>query len=144
MFAVSEAVPRLSRRSHLGARFVAGEGLAVMLSWHGLSWGRFHFVGGAGGVCEQESCVGGVQAVAQPVAGLRQRQVLEAVRNPALGGDVTSVKCNGRGLPLGLTVDDVTGLVLSGEEARRTQTGGSDCQASRCGTLGHRWIQDRG
>ena len=44
--------------------------------------------------------------------------MLEAVRTPALGGDVTSVKCNGRGLPLGLTVDDVTGLELSGEEAQ--------------------------
>ena len=44
--------------------------------------------------------------------------MLEAVRTPALGGDVTSVKCSGRGLPLGLTVDDVTGLELSGEEAQ--------------------------
>ena len=60
MFAVSEAVPRLSRRSHLGARFVAGErvGRDVVLARLELG-GRFHFVGGAGGVCEQESCVGG-------------------------------------------------------------------------------------
>jgi hypothetical protein len=52
--------------------------------------------------------------------------VFEEVRTPALGGDVTSVKCNGHWLPLGLTVDDLTGLVLtvdelSGEDAQTLQ-----------------------
>ena len=30
-----------------------------------------------------------------------------------MGGDITSVRCNGAWLPLGLTVDDTNGLVLT-------------------------------
>jgi hypothetical protein len=33
-----------------------------------------------------------------------------------LGGDITSVKCNGQWLPLGITVDDTTGMVLTVDE----------------------------
>ena len=52
--------------------------------------------------------------------------MLENIRTPAIGGDLTSVKCNGHWLPLGLTVDDITGLVLtvdelSGEDAPTLQ-----------------------
>jgi hypothetical protein len=48
--------------------------------------------------------------------------VFENLRTPALGGDVTSVKVKGQWFPLGLTVDDISGLALtvdglSGEDA---------------------------
>ena len=67
-----------------------------------------------------------MQAAAQRVPGLKRHKVFEEVRTSALGGDVTSVKCNGHWLPLGLTVDDLTGLVLtvdelSGEDAQTLQ-----------------------
>jgi len=100
------------------------KGLAVMLYLLGLSYGAASILLEALGVYLSKSRVyDAVQAAAQQVPGLRQRKVFEAVRTPALGGDVTSVKCNGRWLPLGLTVDDVTGLVLtvdglSGEDAQ--------------------------
>jgi len=35
------------------------------------------------------------------------------VRNPALGGDLTSVKCKGEWIPLGITVDPISGLALT-------------------------------
>ena len=44
---------------------------------------------------------------------MRRRQVFGGARTPALKADVTSVKCGGRWLQLGLSVDAVTGLVLS-------------------------------
>jgi len=49
--------------------------------------------------------------------------VFQGVRTPALGCDLTRVKCNGRWRPLGVTVDDTTGWVLtidelSGEDAQ--------------------------
>jgi hypothetical protein len=57
-----------------------------------------------------------VQATAERVPGLKQERVFEGIRTPALGGDLTSVRCNGRWLCLGLTVDDTTGLVLTVDE----------------------------
>jgi hypothetical protein len=54
-----------------------------------------------------------VQSAAEKVPGLKRNEVLAGVRTPALGGDLTSVKCNGEWLPLGLAVDDMTGLVLT-------------------------------
>jgi hypothetical protein len=57
-----------------------------------------------------------VQAAAEKVPGLKRNQVFAGLRTPALGGDLTCVKCNGQWLPLGLAVDDTTGLVLSVDE----------------------------
>jgi hypothetical protein len=54
-----------------------------------------------------------VQAAAEKVPGLKGNEVFAGHRTPALGGDLTSVKCNGEWLPLGLAVDDTTGLVLT-------------------------------
>lgn len=69
-----------------------------------------------------------VQATAKKVPGLKRRQMFGGVLTPALGADVTSVKCRGKWLPLGLTVDSLTGLVLSvdrlpNEEAQTPETG---------------------
>ena len=67
-----------------------------------------------------------VQTAAERVPGLKRQSVFEHIRTPAIGGDLTSVKCNGRWLPLGLVVDDIQGLVLtvdelSGEDAETLQ-----------------------
>jgi hypothetical protein len=44
---------------------------------------------------------------------MKRREVFGGIRTSALGGDLTSVRCNGEWLPLGLAVDDTTGLVLT-------------------------------
>ena len=54
-----------------------------------------------------------VQEVASRVPGLRQDQVFAGVKTPALGGDLTSVKCKGEWLPPGITVDPISGLALT-------------------------------
>ena len=92
-------------------------GLAVMLYLLGLSYGAVALALEALGVYLCKSRVYEVvQAAAQRVPGLKREAVFEGVRTPALGGDVTSVRCNGRWLPLGLTVDDTSGLVLTVDE----------------------------
>jgi len=103
------------------------KGLAVMLYLLGLSYGAASILLEALGVYLCKSRIyDAVQAAAQRVPGLKRHNVFEGVRTPALGGDVTSVKCHGHWLPLGLTVDDLTGLVLtvdelSGEDAQTLQ-----------------------
>jgi len=100
------------------------KGLAVMFYLLGLSYGAVSLVLEALGVYLCKSRVYDVvQVAAQRVPGLKQRQVFEGVKTSALGCDITSVKCNGRWLPLGVSVDDTTGLVLtidelSGEDAQ--------------------------
>jgi len=54
-----------------------------------------------------------VQEVAKRVPGLTRDQVFAGVKTPALGGDLTSVKCQGEWLPLGITVDPISGLALT-------------------------------
>ena len=103
-------------------------GLGVMLYLLGLSYGAVSLVLEALGVYLCKSRVYDVvQAVAERVPGLKREAVFEGVQTPALGGDITSVKCNGCWLPLGLTVDDTRGLVLtidelSGEDAESLQS----------------------
>ena len=90
------------------------KGLAVLLYLLGLSYGAVSLTLEALGCYMCKSRVyDAVQAAAERVPGLRREAVFGDVRTPALGGDVTSVRCNGRWLPLGLAVDDVTGTVLT-------------------------------
>jgi hypothetical protein len=56
------------------------------------------------------------QAAAEKVPGLKRQAAFAGFRTPALGSDVTSVKCHGEWLHLGLAVDDTTGLVLTIDE----------------------------
>jgi hypothetical protein len=103
------------------------KGLAVMLYLLGLSYGAVSLALEALGVYLCKSRVyDTVQAAAQRVPGLRRTQVFAELQTPALGADVTSVKCGGKRLPLGLSVDATTGLVLTvdelpGEDAARLQ-----------------------
>ncbi len=61
-----------------------------------------------------------VQETAQLVPGLKRDQVFAGVRTPALGSDLTSVKCKGEWLPLGITVDPISELALT-IDARASQ-----------------------
>jgi transposase-like protein len=93
------------------------KGLGVMLYLLGLSYGAVSLALEALGVYLCKSRVyDAVQEVAERVPELKRGQVFQGVRTPAMGADVTSVKCQGEWLPLGLTVDDVTGLVLTVDE----------------------------
>lgn len=93
------------------------KGLAVMLYLLGLSYGAVALATEALGVYVCKSRVyDAVQEAAKRVPGLKRQAVFAGVQTPALGGDVTSVKCNGEWLPLGLTVDDTTGMVLTVDE----------------------------
>lgn len=54
-----------------------------------------------------------VQEAAKRVPGLKREQVFEGIKTSAVGSDLTSVKCKGKWLPLGITVDAISGLALS-------------------------------
>jgi len=100
------------------------KGLAVLLYLLGLSYGAVSLALDALGVYLCKSGVyDAVQGVAERVPGLRRTEVFADLQTPALGGDLTSVKVNGQWLSLGLTVDDLSGLVLTvdglaGEDAQ--------------------------
>jgi transposase-like protein len=90
------------------------KGLAVMLYLLGLSYGAVALALEALGVylCKSQDYEA-VQAAARQVPGMKRRQVFAGVQTPALGADLTSVKCRGKWLQLGLSVDPLSGLVLS-------------------------------
>jgi hypothetical protein len=90
------------------------KGLAVMLYLLGLSYGATPLALEALGVYLCKSRVyDAVQETAKLVPSLKRDQVFAGLRNPALGGDVTSVKCKGGWLPLGISVDPISGLALT-------------------------------
>ena len=93
------------------------KGLSVMLYLLGLSYGATSLALEALGVYMSKSSVyEAVQAAAEKVPGMKRREVFAGLRTPAMGGDMTSVKCSGEWLSLGLAVDDTTGLVLTVDE----------------------------
>jgi transposase-like protein len=90
------------------------KGLAVLLYLLGLSYGATALALEALGayVCKSQ-VYEAVQSAAKRVPGMKRRQVFAGVHTPALGADLTSVKCRGEWLQLGLSVDPHSGLVLS-------------------------------
>ena len=93
------------------------KGLAVMLYLLGLSYGAVSLALESLGVPLSKTHVyETVQAVAARVPGLKREQVFEGVKTKALGGDLTSVKCAGQWLHLGLMVDSLSGLALTIDE----------------------------
>src|SRR5512142_1838286 len=93
------------------------KGLAVMLYLLGLSYGAVSLALESLGVPLSKTQVyETVQAVAARVPGLKREQVFQGVKTKALGGDLTSVKCAGQWLHLGLTVDSISGLALTIDE----------------------------
>ena len=90
------------------------KGLGVLLYVLGLSYGAVSLTLEAlGAYMSKTSVYDAVQAAAKRVPGLKRSQVFEGVRTPAMGSDVTSVKCKGEWVQIGLTVDDISGLVLT-------------------------------
>ena len=87
------------------------KGFAVMLYLLGLSYGATSLALEALGVYLCKSRIyDAVQEASKRVPGLKRDQVFAGVKTPALGGDLTSVKCKGEWLPLGITVDAISGL----------------------------------
>jgi hypothetical protein len=90
------------------------KGLAVMLYLLGLRYGATSLaLEGLGVYLCKSRIYDAVQETAQRVPGLKRDQVFAGVQPPALGGDLTSVNCKGEWLPLGITVDPITGLALT-------------------------------
>lgn len=100
------------------------KGMAVMLYLLGLSYGATVLMLEALGVYVSKSSVyRTVQATAEAVPGMKRTELLQGYQTRALGADLTSVKCNGQWLPIGVVVDPINGLVLSidhleGEDAK--------------------------
>jgi len=98
-------------KAHISLRV---KGLGVLLYLLGLSYGAVSLALDALGTYMCKSRVyDTVQAVAERVPGLKRKRVFAGLKTPALGADLTSVKVNGQWLILGLTVDDISGLVLT-------------------------------
>lgn len=103
--------PRGVSQDHFSQRV---KGMAVMLYLLGLSYGAVALMLEALGLWIGKSTVyGAVQVAAEHVPGMKQKKLLEGYRTHALGADLTSVKCKGQWLSIGVTVDALTGLTLS-------------------------------
>ncbi len=90
------------------------KGLAVMLYLLGLSYGATCLaLEGLGVYLCKSRVYDAVQETAKLVPGLKRDQVFAGVKTPALGGDLTSVTCKGEWLPLGITVDSISGVALT-------------------------------
>ncbi len=119
-FRTHRVYPKGVSQDHISQRV---KGLSILLYLLGLSYGAVSLALDALGVYMCKSRVyDTVQKATERVPGMKRDQVFERVRTPALGGDVTLVKVKGEWYPLGVTVDDTTGLVLtvdglSGEDA---------------------------
>ncbi len=93
------------------------KGLAVVVYLLGLSYGATSLALGSLGVpLSKTEVYETVQAMAARVPGLKREQVFQGLKTKALGGDLTSVRCAGQWLHLGLSVDALTGLVLTIDE----------------------------
>jgi transposase-like protein len=92
-------------------------GMAVMLYLLGLSYGAVEIVLSCLGMgIGKTSVYRAVQAVAQQVPGMKREKMLDGYRTKAVGADVTSVRCNGKWVTVGIAVDAVNGIVLSIDE----------------------------
>ena len=92
-------------------------GMGVMLYILGLSYGAVEIVLSSLGMgIGKTSVFRAVQAVAMQVPGMRSEKLLSGHRTKAVGADVTSVRCNGKWVTIGVVVDAINGLVLSIDE----------------------------
>jgi transposase-like protein len=90
------------------------KGIAVMLYLLGLSYGAVELMMGALGIFLSKTRVYyAVQAAAESLPGLKRSQLVSGYSTKAIGADLTSVKCKGKWLPIGVVVDPFNGLVLS-------------------------------
>jgi transposase-like protein len=92
-------------------------GMGVMLYILGLSYGAVEIVLSSLGMgIGKTSVFRAVQAVAKQVPGMRSEKLLSGYQTKAVGADVTSVRCNGKWVTIGIAVDAINGLVLSIDE----------------------------
>ena len=92
-------------------------GIAVMLYLLGLSYGAVEIVMNSLGIgIGKTSVYRAVQAVAKRVPGMKSGKLLSGYKTKAVGADVTSVRCNGRWVTVGIAVDQINGIVLSIDE----------------------------
>lgn len=100
-------------------------GMAVMLYILGLSYGAVEIVLGSLWVSIGKTSVyRAVQSASEKVAGMKQQKLVTGYKTKAVGADVTSIRCNGKWVPIGISVDAVNGMVLSidkleGEDAEQ-------------------------
>lgn len=100
-------------------------GAAIMLYLLGLSYGAVEIALEALGIpISKTSVYRAVQAAAEKVPGMKREKLLDGYRTEAVGADLTSVRCNGKWLPLGISVDASNGITLSidqlsGEDAEQ-------------------------
>lgn len=103
-------------------------GMAVMLYILGLSYGAVEIVLSSLGMgIGKTSVYRAVQAVARQVPGLKREQLLDGYQTKAVGADVTSLRCKGEWVTVGIAVDATNGMVLSidelpGEDAQQLKT----------------------
>jgi hypothetical protein len=101
--------------------------MAVMMYILGLSYGAVEIVLNSLGMgIGKTSVYRAVQAVSEQVPGLKREKLLSGYKTKAVGADVTSVRCNGQWVTVGIAVDAVNGMVLSidelaGEDAEQLQ-----------------------
>ena len=89
-------------------------GMAVMMYLLGLSYGAVEIVLSSLGLgIGKTSVYRAVQAAIVRVPGLRQEKLLSGQQAMAIGADVTSVRCNGKWVTIGIVVNAITGMVLS-------------------------------
>ena len=92
-------------------------GMAVMMYLLGLSYGAVEIVLGSLGMGIGKSSVyRAVQEAGKQVPGMKQENRLDGYKTKAVGADVTSVRCNGKWLTVGIAVDATNGMVLSIDE----------------------------
>jgi transposase-like protein len=121
---VFRVYPKGVSQKHISKRV---NGMAVMLYILGLSYGAVEIVLNSLGMgIGKTSVFRAVQAVAKQVPGLKREQLLDGYKTKAVGADLTSVRCNGEWLTVGIAVDATNGMVLSidelaGEDAKQLQ-----------------------
>ncbi|HNT25793.1 MAG TPA: transposase [Anaerolineales bacterium] len=121
---VFRVYPKGVNQKHISKRV---NGMAVMMYLLGLSYGAVEIVLNSLGMgIGKTSVYRAVQAVTQQVPGLKREQLLSGYKTKAVGADVTSVRCNGQWVTIGIVVDAVNGPVLSidelpGEDAEQLQ-----------------------
>ena len=86
-------------------------------------WGGRFDDGSLGRVLKQEQCLSNRASDGGSGAGDEAAGLLQGYRTKAIGADLTSVKCNGKWLSIGVVVDPINGLVLcvdhlDGEDAQ--------------------------
>jgi transposase-like protein len=92
-------------------------GMAVMMYLLGLSYGAVGIVLSSLGMgIGKTSVYRAVQEIVKKVPGMKQESRLDGYRTKAVGADVTSVRCNGVWVTIGIAVDAINGMVLSIDE----------------------------